>query len=74
MDDRLLLSDNTDDDQAQGDGSLSSMTSDDNDDDDEDAENTRPLTSSLTSFLSNEDIDKCLYVTNINWRRRFSVS
>ncbi|CAF3871802.1 unnamed protein product [Adineta steineri] len=73
MDDRLLLSDNTDDDQAQGDGSLSSMTSDDNDDDDEDAENTRPLTSSLTSFLSNEDIDKCLYVTNINWRRRFSI-
>jgi hypothetical protein len=66
MDDQLLLSDNTDDDQAQGDGSSSSIISDD--------ENSHPLTSSLTSFLSNEDIDKCLYVTNINWRRRFSVS
>jgi hypothetical protein len=66
MDDQLLLSDNTDDDQAQGDGSSSSINSDD--------ENPHPLTSSLTSFLSNEDIDKCLYVTNINWRRRFSVS
>jgi hypothetical protein len=62
MDDQLLLSDNTDDDQAQGDGSSSSIDSDD--------ENTHPL----TSFLSNEDIDKCLYVTNINWRRKFSVS
>jgi len=66
MDDQLLLSDNTDDDQAQGDGSSSSIISDD--------ENSHPLTSSLTSFLSNEDIDKCLYVTNINWRRKFSVS
>jgi hypothetical protein len=67
MDDQLLSSDNTDDDdQAQGDGSSSSLTSDD--------ENSHPLTSSFTSFLSNEDIDKCLYVTNINWRRRFSVS
>jgi hypothetical protein len=62
MDDQLLLSDNTDDDQAQGDGSSSSILSDD--------ENSHPL----TSFLSNEDIDKCLYVTNINWRRKFSVS
>ncbi|CAF2791087.1 unnamed protein product [Rotaria sp. Silwood2] len=65
MEDQLLLSDNTDDDQAQGDGSSSSITSDD--------ENSHTLTSSFTSFLSNEDIDKCLYVTNINWRRRFSI-
>jgi hypothetical protein len=62
MDDQLLLSDNTDDDQAQGDGSSSSIISDD--------ETSHPL----TSFLSHEDINKCLYVTNINWRRRFSVS
>ena len=66
MDDQLLVSDNTDDDQAQGDGTSSSISSDD--------ENTHPLTRSLTSFLSTEDIDKCVYVTNINWRRRFSVS
>ena len=66
MDDQLIASDNTDDDQAQGDGSSSPISSDD--------ENTHPLTRSLTSFLSTEDIDKCLYVTNINWRRRFSVS
>jgi hypothetical protein len=65
MADQLLLSDNTDDDddQAQGDGSSSSSNLSDN-------ENSHRL----TSFLSNEDIDKCLYVTNINWRRRFSVS
>ncbi len=63
MDDQLLLSDNTDDDdQAQGDGTSS------------DDENSHPLTSTFTHFLSNEDIDKCLYVTNIDWRRRFSVS
>ncbi|CAF3358005.1 unnamed protein product [Rotaria sp. Silwood1] len=65
MENQLLLSDNTDDDQAQGDGSSSSIISDD--------ENSHRLTSSFRSFLSNEDIDKCLYVTNINWRRRFSI-
>ncbi|CAF5194958.1 unnamed protein product, partial [Rotaria magnacalcarata] len=64
MADQLLLSDNTDDDQAQGDGSSSSVLSDD--------ENSQTLTKSFTSFLSNEDIHNCLYVTNINWRRRFS--
>lgn len=66
MDDQFLLSENTDDDQAQGDGSSSSILSDE--------ENTHPLTTSLRSFLSSEDIEKCLYVTNINWRRKFSVS
>lgn len=48
-----------DDDQAQGDGGSS------------DEDNSHLL---RQIFLSNEDIDKCLYVTNINWRRRFSVS
>ncbi|CAM2722468.1 unnamed protein product [Rotaria socialis] len=65
MADQLLLSDNTDDDQAQGDGSSSSVLSDD--------ENSQTLTKSFTSFLSNEDIHNCLYATNINWRRRFSI-
>ncbi|CAF1236085.1 unnamed protein product [Rotaria sordida] len=65
MEDQLLLSDNTDDDQAQDDGSSSSITSDN--------ENSHRLASSFTSFLSNEDINKCLYVTNINWKRRFSI-
>ena len=66
MEDQLLLSDNSDDDddQAQGDElSSSSNMSDD--------EHSHRLP---RSFLSEEDIDQCLYVTNINWRKRFSVS
>lgn len=66
MEDQLLLSDSTDDDQAQGNGSSSSAISGD--------ESSRTVKSSMSSVLSNEDIDKCIYVTNINWRRKFSVS
>lgn len=72
MDDRLLLSDNTDDDddddRAQGDGSSSSAIVSDDD------QTSLPLTNSLTSFLSTEDLDKCVYVSNINWKRKYSVS
>lgn len=72
MDNVNLLSETTtttttdDDDRAQGDGSSSSIHSDE--------ENSSSSYSFKRMFLSNDDIDKCLYVTNINWRRRFSVS
>lgn len=66
MDDKIKLLDNTNDDHAQGNGSSSSIMSDE--------KNHHLLAGSLSSSLSNDDIDKCIYVTNINWRRRFSVS
>jgi hypothetical protein len=72
MDDELILSDNTDDDRALNDGFSSSITSDD--DDDDETCKMAFLPNSSKSFLSNEDINKCLYITNINWRQRFSVS
>jgi hypothetical protein len=74
MDNQLLLSDNTDDDQIQGDGSSSSIISDDETSQEPFTSTPYPLTSSCTSILSNTDMDKCLYVTTIDWRRRFSVS
>jgi hypothetical protein len=77
-DDQLVVSDTTDDDRAQGDdGSSSSsliMSEDETSPLEFDLTPARPLTTSSTTTLSNEDSDKCLYVTKINWRRRFSVS
>jgi len=65
MSDQLISSDNTNDDRTQNDD-LSSV------------DNCKiPLGSirSLSmSVLSNEDIEICRYVTNINWHEKFSVS
>lgn len=58
--DNSQINTDDDDDRAQEDGTSS--------DDDDNSHTSRHI------FLSNEDIDKCLYVTNINWRRKFSVS
>lgn len=60
--DNSQINTDDDDDRAQEDGTSS------DDDDDDNSHTSRHI------FLSNEDIDKCLYVTNINWRRKFSVS
>jgi hypothetical protein len=60
MSDQLISSDNTNDDRTQNDD-LSSV------------DNCEIPLGSIRS-LSNEDIEICRYVTNINWHEKFSVS
>lgn len=71
MDDQLITSDTTDDDddRALGEGSSSSSVSSIINSDSD----VTDFSHSHRMFLSNEDIEHCLYVTKIDWRSKFSV-
>ncbi|CAF1140330.1 unnamed protein product [Adineta steineri] len=69
MNDESILSDDTDDDRTQNDLLSSSISSDDI----LETSSIEPMQNSLISLLSTEDIEQCLYVLNINWRKKFTI-